>query len=80
MLGAQKLLGICCAPIIPWDDSPILSLFSRKKKNDFYCCCVRFTKPVAVFADVGLFLTTGTRGARADFFSGGNGTYDVTFK
>ncbi|CAM9243696.1 unnamed protein product, partial [Ectocarpus sp. 8 AP-2014] len=39
-----------------------------------------FTKPVAVFADVGLFLTTNQRGARADFSSGGNGTYDVTFE
>lgn len=40
----------------------------------------RFTKPVAVSGDVGLFLATGSRGARADYFSGGNGTYDVVFR
>ncbi|CAM9102436.1 unnamed protein product [Scytosiphon promiscuus] len=39
-----------------------------------------FSKPVAVFADIGLLLATNNRGARADFFSGGNGTHDVTFK
>ena len=39
----------------------------------------RFTKPVAVFADVGMFLSTGTRGARANLASSGNGTEDVTF-
>eukprot|EP00752_Nemacystus_decipiens_P003960 g3626.t1 len=41
---------------------------------------VWFTKPVEVFADVGLFLATNQPGARAQYSSGGTGTLDVTFE
>lgn len=57
---------------------------SAKTTTSKYCnrqryIMSRFNKPIVVHADVGLFLATGRRGARADFYSGGNGSYDVTF-